>query len=130
PANTYSNAGNYSVTLTAIGPGGTSALTRTNYIAVYTTNALPAVTNQPQSLTVNQGQNATFNVGASGLTPLSYQWRLSGTNIPGATASSYTRTNAQCAHAGSYQVVVANSLGSTTSSVAILSVVAPPSISA
>jgi PKD repeat protein len=34
PANTYSNAGSYSVTLTAIGAGGTNVLTRTNYIVV------------------------------------------------------------------------------------------------
>jgi PKD repeat protein len=34
PANTYSNAGLYSVTLTATGPGGSSALALTNYISV------------------------------------------------------------------------------------------------
>jgi PKD repeat protein/sugar lactone lactonase YvrE len=34
PANTYTSAGSYSVTLTAIGAGGTNALTRTNYIVV------------------------------------------------------------------------------------------------
>src|SRR5262249_5944954 len=34
PANTYTNPGLYSVSLTAIGPGGTNALTRTNYILV------------------------------------------------------------------------------------------------
>ncbi len=34
PANTYSNAGTYSVTLTVVGEGGTNALTRTNYIVV------------------------------------------------------------------------------------------------
>src|SRR5262249_1169126 len=32
--NTYSNAGSYNVTLTAIGPGGTNVLTRTAYIVV------------------------------------------------------------------------------------------------
>ncbi len=32
PANTYTNPGLYSVTLTAIGPGGTNTLTRANYI--------------------------------------------------------------------------------------------------
>jgi hypothetical protein len=79
---------------------------------------------------VNQGQNATFNVGASGLTPLSYQWRFRGTNIAGATANSYARPSAQCAHAGAYEVVITNSLGSTTGSVAVLTVIAPPSISA
>jgi PKD repeat protein len=34
PVNTYSNAGTYTVTLTAIGPGGTNFLVRTNYISV------------------------------------------------------------------------------------------------
>ncbi len=34
PANIYSNAGNYSVKLTAVGPGGANSLTRTNYILV------------------------------------------------------------------------------------------------
>jgi PKD repeat protein len=35
PANTYSNAGVYSIKLTAWNPTGTNALTRTNYILVY-----------------------------------------------------------------------------------------------
>lgn len=34
PLNTYSNAGSYSVTLRAIGPGGTNVVVRTNYILV------------------------------------------------------------------------------------------------
>jgi PKD repeat protein len=34
PANTYSNAGTYSVTLAVTGAGGTNSLTRTNYITV------------------------------------------------------------------------------------------------
>jgi PKD repeat protein len=39
PANTYSNAGTYTVALTAIGVAGTNSLTRTNFITV--TNAPP-----------------------------------------------------------------------------------------
>lgn len=67
PANTYSNAGSYSVTLTAIGPGVTNALTLTNYVVV--TNYPPAiagftadVTNGLAPLTVaftNLSANAT-----------------------------------------------------------------------
>jgi PKD repeat protein len=41
-ANTYSNAGSYNVTLTAIGPGGTNVLTRAGYIVV-TNPPLPAL---------------------------------------------------------------------------------------
>src|SRR5439155_21232827 len=36
----------------------------------------PTITNQPLSQTVTQGVNVTFTAGASGTTPLSYQWRL------------------------------------------------------
>src|SRR5205085_2761834 len=43
PANTYSNAGSYTVVLTAIGAGGTNTLGRTNYIVV--TNPPPVVAN-------------------------------------------------------------------------------------
>ncbi|PYJ01004.1 MAG: hypothetical protein DME25_19205, partial [Verrucomicrobia bacterium] len=42
PSNTYSNAGTYTVTLKAIGPGGTNTLARTNYVVV--TNPPPPVT--------------------------------------------------------------------------------------
>jgi len=41
PANTYSNAGSYTVSLTASGPGGSNTLTRTNYVVV--TNPPPPV---------------------------------------------------------------------------------------
>jgi len=93
------------------------------------TNA-PAIVTAPQSLSVPAGSNATFNVVVSGTAPLAYQWRFFGTNLVGATGSSFTRTNAQAAHAGDYSVVVTNSLGSVTSAVAQLTISAAPFISA
>src|SRR5262249_2481694 len=57
------------------------------------------------------------------------QWRFGGTNIGGATASSYTRNNAQPADAGNYSVVLTNIGGSLTSSAATLTVNIPPFIS-
>jgi uncharacterized lipoprotein YddW (UPF0748 family) len=92
------------------------------------TAAPPTITAHPQSLIVGQGSNAMFTVSAEGQSPLGYQWRFNGGNLAGATGSSYTRTNAQPAHAGNYMVVVTNSLGSVTSSVATLTVIVPPTI--
>ncbi|MCX6630463.1 MAG: PKD domain-containing protein, partial [Candidatus Solibacter sp.] len=126
PANTYTKAGSYTVTLTAIGAGGTNSLTRADYIVV--TNAPPSITDQPLNQTVKRGSNATFNVTATGTPPLGYQWRFNAAAIAGATASSYTRASAQCTNAGDYDVVVTNATGSVTSSVATLTVIAPPAI--
>src|SRR5207249_196207 len=56
--------------------------------------------------------------------------RFNGTNLSGATKTSYTRTNAQSADAGNYSVQVFNGLGSVFSSNAVLTVNAAPSITA
>jgi PKD repeat protein len=45
PANLYTNAGSYTVSLTANGPGGTNTLTQTNYVVV--TNPPPPIILQP-----------------------------------------------------------------------------------
>jgi hypothetical protein len=84
----------------------------------------PAITQQPQDRTVPAGSNATFSVTVSG-TPVSYQWCFNGTNISGATGSSWTRINSQISHAGDYFVVVSNAAGSVTSTVATLTVTPP-----
>src|SRR5205814_1568078 len=66
----------------------------------------PFIIAQPTNQTVTAGANVTFSVVAGGTAPLSYQWRFNGTNITGATASSFTIVNAQPANAGAYSVVV------------------------
>ena len=114
---TNATSGQFTVTT----PGGTatSAGSFTDTIAGATP---PVITAQPQSLTVTPGQNAMFTVTASGTAPLSYQWRFNGTNLSGATLTSYTRTNVQPVDAGNYSVLITNSLGSVTSSIATLTV--------
>jgi hypothetical protein len=61
------------------------------------------------------GRNACFQVFASGAPPLSYQWYLNGTNLPGATLDNLTLTNVQPGAAGVYTVVVTNTAGFTNS---------------
>ena len=82
----------------------------------------PVITAQPQSVTVAPGGTANFSVTATGQAPLSYQWRFNGSNIAGATASTFSRTNVQASHAGNYDVVVTNPGGSVTSNTATLTV--------
>lgn len=113
------NAGDYSVVIT------NSFGSITSHIATLTVLTIPTITNPPQSIAVNLGENATFTVGASGLAPLSYQWRFNTMNISGATNTAYTRTNAQPADAGNYTVVITNASGSVTSDVASLTVNVP-----
>lgn len=114
-----SNAGSYSAVVTnSVGSATSNAATLT----VNTAATAPSITTQPASQTVATGGTATFSVVASGTAPLSYQWRFNGTNISGATSSSYTLTNAQTSNAGSYSVVVTNSAGTATSNGATLTV--------
>jgi hypothetical protein len=88
----------------------------------------PSIATQPQNLAVNQSSSAMFTVIASGTAPLSYQWRRSGTNLAGATASQYTINNAQPADAGVYSVFITNSVSSVLSSNATLTINVPPAI--
>jgi alpha-tubulin suppressor-like RCC1 family protein len=83
----------------------------------------PVIDVAPQNQTVPIGQSATFVVSASGTQPLSYQWRFNGNNLPGATSTSYTILSASNSLNGPYSVFVSNSLGSTSSPSALLTVV-------
>jgi len=125
------NAGLYSVIVSnqvgAFTNSGTQFVVTTPVIQAGPGGGDPA-TGQPQSLTVVQGQTATFSVNAVGTAPLTYQWRFNGVNIPGATASTLSVSNAQPSQAGNYSVVVSNPFGSTTSAVATLTVLQPPTI--
>ncbi len=86
------------------------------------TNTAPVISSQPQNVVVTAGQAASFGVTASG-GGLSYQWRKNGSNVPAnGNAATFSIASAQAADAGSYNVVVSNSLGSVSSSAASLTV--------
>ncbi|MER3465646.1 MAG: phage tail protein, partial [Chitinophagaceae bacterium] len=48
-----------------------------------------------------------------------YQWRKGGTNIIGATSSTLTLNNISAVDAGSYDVVITSSCGTTVTSTAV-----------
>jgi len=101
------NAGPYTVVITNVAASLTSSPP-----AQLTVNVPPSITAQPQSLTVLVGSNVTFTVGASGTTPLSYQWRSNGINLTegplfvGTTTPTLTIPNAQQNQSAAYSVLV------------------------
>jgi hypothetical protein len=116
------NEGSYTVIITNLYGSATSM------VATLTINAVPVITAQPTNLVVFAGDTAAFAVTVTGSPPLRYQWRRNGNNLANATNSSLTIPNAQNVNAGNYTVVITNTIGSATSSVATLTVLAQPSI--
>jgi len=88
----------------------------------------PTLTTNPASQTVDVGDNVLFSVAATGTAPLNYQWRFGNADIVGQTAATLNLASAQPTDAGAYTVVVSNIAGAVTSSVATLTVIAPPDI--
>jgi endonuclease/exonuclease/phosphatase family metal-dependent hydrolase len=91
--------------------------------------AAPEIVSQPQSQVVAVGTTAEFFVSATGNPPPSYQWQFHNTNLPGATASTLTFPNVTTNQSGPYRVIVSNSVGTATSSVAHLIVYIPTTLS-
>jgi hypothetical protein len=82
----------------------------------------PEILQPPQPAAVPAGGTAAFSVVAIGTAPpLTYQWRLNGTNIAHATGASITINNVSPASLGIYSVVVADGRGSVVSPGAQLS---------
>ena len=86
----------------------------------------PLISSHPVSQTVSAGTDVTFSVTASGTPPLSYVWRLNGSNLANATNATLTLTNVQPNQAGNYAVMVTNVAGSVLSSNAVLTVNSTP----
>ena len=90
--------------------------------------APPTISTPPQSLNVSGGASANFSVTATGSGTLAYQWYFNANGLPGATATNYFIAAADATNAGNYFVVVSNSIGATTSSLATLTIILTPSI--
>ena len=89
---------------------------------------VPFVVAQPNGATKVIGDNLTFTVVAGGASPLRYQWRFNGADIPTDTRASLALTNLQLSQGGNYDAIVSNNFGWVTSAVATLTVWIPPAI--
>ena len=116
------DAGNYFVVIT------------NNYGSVTSTPALlnvrlqPIIVAQPTNQVPKYGLPTRFAVTADGGIPLNYQWFRNGDLVNGATNPALAIASATESFAGAYSVVVTNSYGTATSSVARLTVQLPPLI--
>ena len=114
----------------------TSALTPAQIQTLYYAGELaPTITQQPQGVAVGLGASASLSTAAAGNPTITYQWYQGTTkltdvagNISGSTSAVLTITNAQVANGGNYTVVAANSFGSVTSAVAVVTVTPSPDI--
>ena len=70
----------------------------------------PAITSNPSNQTVTAGHTATFSVAATSTVSLSYQWKMNGAAVSGATSASFTTAATTSANSGqSSSVAVSNS---------------------
>lgn len=89
----------------------------------------PAITNQPQSQFVEVGKALSLNLVASGSPPMSYQWQQNGANlvdggnVSGSATSNLVLSTTAPTNGGCYTVIVSNTYGSLTSSVAKVTIV-------
>ena len=94
---------------------------------------LPAsVASQPKPITTFTNSPVQFSIAGAGTPPLSFQWRLNGTNISllsdsanftGATSNTLTILSATGIDVGAYSVTVSNAYGGSVSSNAVLALV-------
>jgi len=102
----------------------------TTTAATLTVRFAPAVTTSPASQTVSAGHSVTFSAAATGNPTPTVQWQVSTnggstyTNISGATHATLTFNSTTAGQNGYlYRAVFTNSLGSTTTTAAVLTVV-------
>ncbi|MBI3259340.1 MAG: immunoglobulin domain-containing protein [Ignavibacteriae bacterium] len=100
-------------------------LTATSTAAILNARESVAITEEPRDTAVQTNLTATFNVRATG-TDVRYQWMKNNINRPGDTLPTLTIANVKLSDSGNYKCVVRNLCGIIESSVAKLTVTAPP----
>jgi predicted secreted protein len=87
-----------------------------------------SITTQPVSKNLIEGDNLSLSVVATSSdgSTLAYQWRKDGTDIPGATSATYTKSSVVEADEGTYTVIIASSTAGAAVSAAASIVVGAP----
>lgn len=88
----------------------------------------PIVTVQPVPATSYEGLSVQFSAEATGALPLGLQWRKDGTPLTGQTNLLLKLPNVTAGQSGNYSLSVSNSLGTTNSNPALLTVLAATNV--
>lgn len=125
-------AGQYTLTFTPeTTPGGFATIIDNVSLLFVQPILTPLIFQQPTNQGAELSSNVTFQIMATGNGLLTYQWQFHGTaladngRIAGSSSNTLTIANLGFADAGSYEVIVGNTFGSVTSSIATLSVTIP-----
>ncbi len=116
--------------------GGWNGLSAVRFEGTAVATPLPNITTQPVGSTNLPGESVTFFVvaEANGHPPLSYRWQkngqflVSGGNISGALTDTLVVSSVTGGDAGSYSVIVSNTVAGLSSVPAFLQVVLAPSL--
>ncbi|PYK97624.1 MAG: hypothetical protein DME19_15640, partial [Verrucomicrobia bacterium] len=85
----------------------------------------PIIAQQPVSQTSSNGAVVVISVQAAGQGTLSYQWLKDSIPIPNETNASLTLTDTQLGDSARYTVAITDSIGTTTSAPAVVSILQP-----
>ena len=113
------NSNSYVLTLPQIPYLGQTVIAT---VTLSPTNLAPVILTQPLATNAIAGDSATFAVVAVGKPLPSYQWQRNNTNLDGFTAASFSLTTSVADNGAIFSCVISNSVGSVTSTPAILSV--------
>jgi uncharacterized delta-60 repeat protein len=86
----------------------------------------PLICFQTPNQSAGEGQVTTLLASALGTWPLSFQWRVDGEPIAGATKARLVLDDLQCTQSGAYTLVASNSAGMAASTPIILRVIPQP----
>src|SRR5262249_16938102 len=100
----------------------------TSAVALLSVLIPPSIMQDLTNLSAAVGSTVALQVQAAGSSPLGYEWQLGGTSLLAANTNFLVLTNIGAAQAGTYRVIITNTVGSVTSAVANISVLSPPSI--
>ncbi len=88
----------------------------------------PLIVRQPAARILRTGQTYSNLVVAESAEPVSYQWQVNGTDLPGATNANLVVNSASPALSGQHTVRVSNNQGSEVSVPVVVQIADPPKI--